>query len=332
MSVGSRDFSLMNCARVALALLLLLVQTPALSSNNLGFWRPAFVLDSVSVTPVVAFGLRRLTKKYTGPLIQVRRSSDSTLQNINSNGRGLDSATLLSFCAATNCYIATWYDQSGLSNHATQATAANQPLIVSAGVINLQNSRPAIAFSGSPQSLQSAYVQTSVVQMTINAVFQTSNAANGSIIWNSRGSGAGHSVSLSVGSKPSQSFWGSTYPAVYSDSNGIIQGVGSTTSYTGANSAIFTGSWAAASGVTTAPTQFTLYANGNLQTTTSNSVGSETSPLSGLGGSVIGYSQAWGDYCYGNLSELIVFASTLGTSDRQALEHNQEGFFGITGS
>ena len=42
-------------------------------------------------------------------------------------------------------FVTTWYDQSG-NNDATQATAANQPKIVDAGVLVEENGRPAIDF------------------------------------------------------------------------------------------------------------------------------------------------------------------------------------------
>ena len=44
-------------------------------------------------------------------------------------------------------FVTTWYDQSG-NNDATQATAANQPKIVDAGVLVEENGRPAVDFDG----------------------------------------------------------------------------------------------------------------------------------------------------------------------------------------
>jgi len=43
--------------------------------------------------------------------------------------------------------VTTWYDQAG-SNDATQATAANQPKIVDAGVLVEENGKPAVDFDG----------------------------------------------------------------------------------------------------------------------------------------------------------------------------------------
>lgn len=95
-----------------------------------------------------AYSLRKLRNAYSGNAIQVRRSSDGATQNIGFTGTGdLDTATLSSFCAGTNGYITTWYDQSTNAAHATQPMALQQPQIVSAGNIILVGGKPAIDFS-----------------------------------------------------------------------------------------------------------------------------------------------------------------------------------------
>ena len=96
-----------------------------------------------------AYSLRALNSSYTGAAIKVRRSSDNAEQDINLlYDGGLDTASLLSFVGAGDGFVTTWYDQSGLGNDAAQANAANQPKIVSSGVIELENGKPAITTSG----------------------------------------------------------------------------------------------------------------------------------------------------------------------------------------
>lgn len=51
-----------------------------------------------------------------------------------------------------NGYVTTLYDQSGNSNHATQGTAANQPKIVDAGSLVVENGKAALDFDGSNDS------------------------------------------------------------------------------------------------------------------------------------------------------------------------------------
>jgi hypothetical protein len=93
-----------------------------------------------------AYSLRKLRTAYTGSAIRVRRSSDNTEQDIGFVSGNLDTVSLLAFCGAGNGFVTTWYDQSGNANNATQSTAANQPEIVSSGVVILQNSKPIIRY------------------------------------------------------------------------------------------------------------------------------------------------------------------------------------------
>ena len=52
-----------------------------------------------------------------------------------------------------SAYAATWYDQSGSGNDATQSTAASQPLLVRAGVTNTENGKAALSFDGTDDGL-----------------------------------------------------------------------------------------------------------------------------------------------------------------------------------
>lgn len=95
----------------------------------------------------VAYSLRKLRNAYAGPAIRVRRSSDNAETNIGFVDNVLDTATLLTFCGAGNGFVTTWYDQSGNSNHAIQATTGNQPIIVNSGTLITRNSKPYIQAS-----------------------------------------------------------------------------------------------------------------------------------------------------------------------------------------
>jgi hypothetical protein len=78
-------------------------------------------------TPCVAAHstTRALYAAYTGPLYQVRRSSDGTYVSIHpiSAGGAANAATQNSFCAGTTCVITRIYDQSGHGNDLTDAPA-----------------------------------------------------------------------------------------------------------------------------------------------------------------------------------------------------------------
>ncbi len=76
-------------------------------------------------TPCVAAHstTRALYAAYSGPLYQVRRSSDNTTANIYPLAAGgvANAAAQNSFCAGTTCLITEIYDQSGHGNNLTQA-------------------------------------------------------------------------------------------------------------------------------------------------------------------------------------------------------------------
>lgn len=111
---------------------------------------------------LVACSVRRLSSKYTGAAMRVRRSSDNTEQDIGFVNNDLDTATLLTFCGAGNGFVTIWYDQSN-ANHLWQTELSQQPQIVSSGTLITRNGKP--------------YIQASNLQF-LNFVTPISTAAN----------------------------------------------------------------------------------------------------------------------------------------------------------
>lgn len=79
-----------------------------------------------------AYALCRLRSAYTGPVVQVRRSSDSTVADVypDASGRVLQTAsgqTLSAWLGGSTAYVTTWYDQSGRSMNLAAASVAGQP-------------------------------------------------------------------------------------------------------------------------------------------------------------------------------------------------------------
>jgi hypothetical protein len=113
-----------------------------------------------------AFSLRKLDKDYAGNCIRVRRTSDNAEQNIGFTGPYCDTASLKGFCAATNCTVTTWYDQSGNGKNATQTTAASQPRIVISGSI--------IRYGGTPvlqRDSQTVIIPGNITGLTNQSIF-----------------------------------------------------------------------------------------------------------------------------------------------------------------
>jgi len=104
----------------------------------------SYLLDTYGGA-AAAYSLRKLSSTYSGNAIRVRRSSDNTEQNIGFDGSGnLDTTALTSFVGAGNGFVTTWYDQSGNGTNMVSSTASRQGKIVSSGVVETSNSKPAI--------------------------------------------------------------------------------------------------------------------------------------------------------------------------------------------
>lgn len=95
---------------------------------------PAYPLDSLSSTALSSanglFSTKRLLSKYQGPVVNLRRSSDSATLDFFADALGNlfnGRQTVQGWLAGATAYVTTWYDQSGQGNHATQATTSLQP-------------------------------------------------------------------------------------------------------------------------------------------------------------------------------------------------------------
>lgn len=111
-----------------------------------------FLLDSFPGA-AAAYSTRRLNSAYMGAALRVRRSNDNAEQDIGFLASGdFDEAALTTFVGAASGFVTTWYDQSGNARNATQTTAANQPRIVNAGVVEKVNGRASVFYPGSPST------------------------------------------------------------------------------------------------------------------------------------------------------------------------------------
>lgn len=114
--------------------------------NPYRFGQP--LLLDIYPNAAVAYSVRKLRTAYSGAALRVRRSSDNAESDIGFVSNQLDTASLLSFVGAGNGFVTTWYDQSGNGENITQTTAAYQPRIVNAGVLEIISGVPSIKFDG----------------------------------------------------------------------------------------------------------------------------------------------------------------------------------------
>jgi hypothetical protein len=277
------------------------------------------VLDLIFAIASVAYGLRRLSRFWTGAAIRVMRTSDNSQLDIGFIGEDLDIVTLLAFVGSDNGEIVIWYDQSGNGRHAV-STAGRRPRIVSNGVLQTEGGKPAILFDGvddylaAPSPLidttHSLFVLfTPKIENEFGTVFgQWSSGQIGRfyLIANQISSGAASAGFLNLANTTATGGGGgSGFAAEVAISNTptLITSISSTGSE-----------------------QWKLFKNGtewDSATITSvyTGVNSAIGSLNGTG-SLLPFD--------GTVSELISFPSALSTTDRQTLERNQGKYYSIT--
>ena len=143
-----------------------------------------------------AYSLRLLRSAYTGSLVTVRRASDDTTQGFTEVQ--INDGSLAAFCGVGNGFVTTWHDQSGNANNATQATFANQPQIISAGALILDNGKPVVKFNGSSHNLvQTANSSISQPFTVIISCKRTAATGGNQDLFRSPSSGAVHFLNSS---------------------------------------------------------------------------------------------------------------------------------------
>jgi hypothetical protein len=179
----------------------------ALSENQRDYWIP-HTLDAF-VAPSGAYSFRKLKSTYSGPAIRIRRASDNLETDIDFLGYvpGLgspwDEAAANAHCAATSCFVKTWYDQSGAARDLTNATTSTQPQLI----FSCNGSLPCLeTVSGSTLSGPNVTPATGVVSLaavynrtvgTAQCQLIRQNAANNRIV--TRAGAAGASALSAVG-------------------------------------------------------------------------------------------------------------------------------------
>jgi len=108
--------------------------------------RVASRLLDVHGNATAAFSLRLLRSAYDGPLVRVRRSSDSDEADFNESE--INGGSLASWVGSGNDgFVRTLYDQTGNDRHMNQTTAGRQPKLVSSGAVILEEGKPTLEFA-----------------------------------------------------------------------------------------------------------------------------------------------------------------------------------------
>lgn len=289
----------------------------------------SYLLSNVAATPFRAYSIRQVRSAYTGPIIRVRRSSDSTEQDIGAIASGadkgfLDTSALLAFVGAGNGFLTKWYDQSGNAYDLIQATPARQPRIVNAGVVDLVNSFASPSFApASTQYMVDAHagLYAAGSATMIGVARNNASAADTYIACESHATVATQFYAMVSGSARA----GEAKMSVRNDAGTIFLGNGSTVTVNGFLSGTLrqfvlndTGAALRVASNIATEVQDTAYTRaGNTVTLNQFALGCR---LRGTGAD---------KYANMNMTELVCFASSISQADKDAIKANQVRAFSL---
>jgi len=148
-----------------------LFRVSATNGAGTGSYSSASTLKTLDVVSgaAMAYSLRNINTAYTGPVVQLRRSSDSATRDCYESE--LTDGTVAAWASSGDAFVRTWYDQSGNARNVQQTTSSLQPQLVSSGSVLLLNGKPAIDWSAaSVNKVLTGTVATSTA-MTTASVF-----------------------------------------------------------------------------------------------------------------------------------------------------------------
>ncbi|MCX6761080.1 MAG: prepilin-type N-terminal cleavage/methylation domain-containing protein [Candidatus Nealsonbacteria bacterium] len=164
----------------------------------------------------------------------------------------------------------------------------------------------ALVFDGSNDYVDTPYVQSNVTAYTIEVWVKTTDAGISRVFVQDRGSGAGKSLTLGIGTTGG-GHGGPGKVGFEVDSNNIDIGISSVQTINDGNWHHVAGVWFAPAGTSISPTQFKIYIDGIEASITTGSVGSASSPLTGLGGTKIARHDAWNTWLNGTIDEVRIY-------------------------
>lgn len=222
--------------------------------------------------------------------------------------------------AAQSAYVAKWYDQSGNSNDAVQTTAANQPRIVNAGVVDVDaKGKPTVYFNGSH------WLHTNTTSISFGSgksILSVASTLTSGVI-------VGDSTVIPSTAPTSYN------PLLYIGTDnklrgGTYNGSGTPVNMFASTQSVNTGALFEASYISSNSSQ-NIYLNGVGLGSKTSVTGSLAIMSLGTGftGSWASGNQSW-FYLNGYISETIVYNYALIDVDRAKLERNQGRYYNIT--
>lgn len=255
------------------------------------------------------YSLRKLNSSYTGQCIRVRRSNDNVEADIGFNNNVLDTAALLTFTGSNSAFVTTVYAQVTGSSNLLQPTAANQPRIVNAGVLDTLpvSGRPALKSDGT----QWLFSTTGLIAGSTGATFSVVGSY-AVLAGNYKMLGNIANIEMGTGGSVTNLYWGAAGNA---STTGTV--LSTSTPY------ILTGNTGASS--TSAPN----WRNGSQSATTLtlSLITTRTVTVLGSRGSTALSSALIPN---GYWSEQVSTSTILSSTDRRIIEADQGAYYGIT--
>jgi hypothetical protein len=273
----------------------------------------------VSSGAVVDFTMRFYTANVEQGIGNARPLLQRNVPEVVADIGDLDAEALLSHCGAGDGFVPTRYDQSGNGRHATQTDPTRQPQIVSNGVMNMINGRPAVRFNGTSTFLNAPGVVMTGQNWTFSGTATMASATQSSARL--------VSAVRSVASGGTGNDWGDTASwvmlaraqatsAIWSEGVVGVMSIAFDTPYVISITRNSGASIGVIDGVTRATSSGSL---SGLNTTSGLRIGRSINPpnfeltehWAGLGGDIF-------------------LLQNLSTTDRQLLERSQGAYYGIT--
>jgi len=192
----------------------------------LGFWSGSEVVYPIQTGLTNCWSLILRVPGYTGACIRVRRSSDSTEQDINFVNGIVDTATIATFVGAGTGYVMVWYDQKDaydLSPYYPSSGTQFYPIIRLSGTTQTDSrGTPSIRFGNTEYTaLFTSAGGTRLINAnsgTIYYSYQATTPVSPTTVMNLGGNNNGNSVQnqvLSGGTGGSSVFWDWNSPQTY---------------------------------------------------------------------------------------------------------------------
>lgn len=278
-----------------------------------------YLLDTVDKTGLVAASsYRKLSTFHTGPVAQIRRSTDSSFLDFGTIGEHFDVSSMNSFIGSVTGYTRIFYTQTGLSSvyDFVQGTNSKQPIVRLSGTNYTMGGRVCMmGVPGNDTGLATSNISSLITGTNFTCILVASVGAHNNYAryFSSQSSGGGNDYGtggcsiVQAAVSNTIAFTGGNNNYCYPNgTSGNVNGNVVFTAYTNSSSA-------------------TVRVNGAMQRT-ENFITSHNSYALGI----MNYVNGGGSPLNQLFSEIIVFKRTLSLSEIQYIEKNMGDYWGIS--